>query len=252
MATMLQKSLKFVMCTGVAIALFAGSWLVNASSAAIITLSQPVLLSSLVNNPQAEIIAGDKKFTGFGYAATNDMPGAGGVNVIPILDDLGDADPNTGNYGVRFQGAFMDLVSSQGGSDALITYMVEVTDPLQLISTAHLAGNPNLLGQFGSISVTETFLPLGQNGEYTMEIYDDENFPTPKLTDTTTFLPAVSKLNVQKDILARAVAETAPNGNTATISFVDQTYGQIPVPEAATVTLALIGLVSSLGYRRRS
>lgn len=248
---MLQKSLKFVMCTGVAVALIAGSWLVNTSSAAIITLSQPVLLSTLINNPQAEIIAGDKKFTGFNYAATNDMPGAAGVNVIPILDDLGDNDAATGNYGIRFQGAFMDLVSSPGGSDALINYMVEVTDPLQLISTAHISGNPNLLGPNGSISVTETFLPLGQNGEYTMEIYDDENFPNPKLTDSTTFLPPVTKLNVQKDILARAVVGTGGAGNTATMSFVDQTYGQIPVPEATTVTLALIGLVSSLGYRRR-
>jgi hypothetical protein len=247
---MLQKYLKSWVC--LTVALVAGSWVASTASAATITLGPPVQLSTLINNAQAEIIAGDKKFTGFGYAGTNDMPGAGGVNVIPIFDDLEDGNSNTGNYGIRFQGAFMDLVSSQGGSDALITYMVEVTDPTQLIKTAHLAGNPNLLGQFGSVSVTETFLPLGQNGEYTMEIYDDENFPTPKLTDTTTFLQGVTKLNVQKDILARAVAETAPNGNTATISFVDQTFGQIPVPEATTFTLAIAGVLSLAGFRRRS
>lgn len=248
---MLQKSLKFVMCTGVALTMLAGSWLVNTSSAAIIFLADSVPLSTLINNPQAQIIAGDKKFTGFGYDFTNDMPAAAGVNVRPILDDLGDLDPTTGNYGLRFQGAFMDLVSSPGGSDALITYMVEVTDPLKVIKTAHISGNPNLIGPNGSISVTDTFLPLGQNGEYTMEIYDDENFPTPKLVDWTTFNPAVTKLNVQKDILARAVVGTGGAGNTATISFVDQTYGQIPVPEATTVTLALIGLVSAAGFRRR-
>lgn len=246
---MLQKSLRSLVCLGVA--MVAGSWLASASSAAIITLGPAVQLSTLVNNAQAEIIVGDKKFTGFDYVATNDMPGAAGVNVIPIYDDLNDADPNTRNYGIRFQGAFMDLVSSQGGSDALITYMVEVTNPNFLIASAHLAGNPNLLGQFGSISVTETFLPLGQNGEYTMEIYDDESQPNPKLMDSTTFLPPVTKLNVQKDILARAVADSAPNGNTATISFVDQTFGQVPVPEATTIALALIGLVSAAGYRRR-
>ena len=55
----------------------------------------------------------------------------------------------------------MDLASSQGGSDALITYMVEVTDPLYLISDAHLAGNPTLLGDPGLDQCVETFLPLG-------------------------------------------------------------------------------------------
>jgi hypothetical protein len=105
-----------------------------------------------------------------------------------------------------------------------------------LISDAHLAGNPNLLGEFGSISVTETFLPLGNNGEYTMEIFDDESLPTPVLTDRVDFLPPVRKLNVQKDILAIATQ----NSQTATLSFVDQTYSQVVIPEPASLML-LVG-----------
>lgn len=249
---MLQKSFKSLMCVGAATLLLAASWMANTSSAAIVYLGDAVKLSTLVNNPEGQVVAGDKKFTGFSYLFTGDMPGSGGVNVVPILDDLGDIDPNTGNYGIEFQGAFMDLVSSAGGSDALIRYMVEVTDPNYLISDAHLAGNPSLLGDYGSISITETFLPLGEDGEYTMTIYDDESQPVPKLIDWTYFIPPVKKLNVQKDILARAVAGTEPNGNTATISFIDQTYSQIRIPEATTLTLAFLSLVSLAGYRRRS
>src|SRR3990172_6043780 len=130
--------------------------------------------------------------------------------------------------------------------------MVEVTDPLFLISDAHLAGNPNLLGEQGSISVTETFLPLGQSGEYTMTIYDDESHPAPKLMDQTFFLPPVKKLNVQKDILARAVVTESSTGNTATLSFVDQTYSQTNVPEPATVMLTAIGMFGLAGFLRRS
>jgi hypothetical protein len=247
---MLRQFSKFLMYVGLAL-LLAASWMVNSSSAAIMYLDEAVQLSTLVNNPEGEVVAGDKKFTGFSYLFTGDMPGPSGVNVVPILDDLGDADPNTGNYGIEFQGAFMDLVSSAGGSDALIRYMVEVTDPLYLISDAHLAGNPSLLGDNGSISVTETFLPLGGIGEYTMTIYDDEIHSTPKLIDWTYFIPPVKKLNVQKDIIARAVVGTGTNGNTATLSFVDQTYSQIRIPEATTLTLAFVSLASLAGFRRR-
>jgi hypothetical protein len=200
-----------------------------------------VPLANYVNNEPGQLIVGDKKFTAFTYHATGDMPAAGGVNVIPIKDDAG-------NFGIRFQGAFVDVPSSQGGSDALISYMVEVTDPSRLISDAHLQGNPALLGEFGSISVTETFLPLGNNGEYTMKIFDDESLPTPVLVDWVDFLPPVKKLSVQKDILAIATQ----NSQTATMSFVDQTFSQIVIPEPATLLLMIGGCVGMATLRRRA
>jgi hypothetical protein len=218
------------------LALSAG-WLVSASHAGTILPSPaPVTLSSLLAQG-ATYTVGDKKFSGFSYLATGDMPGAGGINVAPITDDAG-------NFGIRFQGAFVDLPSSQGGSDAFIEYMVEALDPNKLISDAHLAGNPTLLGTQGSISVTETFLPLGPGGEYTMKIFDDESVGQ-KLADQTFFNPPVRKLNVQKDILVIAT----PQSQTVTMSFVDQTFSQ--TPEATTITMALISLVSLVGYRGR-
>jgi len=250
---MFWQSFRSFACVGASLLLLTAGWMSGSSSAAIIFLSESsVKLSTLINNPSAEMIAGDKRFTGFGYDFSGDMPNAEGVNVRPILDDLGDNDPATGNYGLRFQGAFLDLASTPNGSDALITYMVEATRPGYLISDAHLAGNPALLGPYGSISVTETFLPLGGSGEHTMRIFDDESAPTPKLVDWTYFNPPVKKLNVQKDILAKAVTVPGAPGSTVTLSFVDQTYSQI-VPEPATVAMSLIAAVGiTVCLRRRN
>jgi hypothetical protein len=214
--------------------------------ASTILLGNPVPLSTLVGNGQGQVVAGDKVFTGFTYTPTGDMPAAAGVNVIPIQDDAG-------NFGIRFQGFFTDMASTQGGSDALITYNVGV-DATGLaqgfrISDAHLSGNPVLpdVAHRGFIGVTETFLPIGTNSQYTMTIYDDEQKPVPKLTDQTVFNPTVTSLSVQKDIGAFAFAGFA----TPNMSFVDQTYSQIKVPESTTLLLSLIGIVGLAIFMRQ-
>jgi hypothetical protein len=76
-----------------------------------------------------------------------------------------------------------------------------------------------------------------------MTIYDDESNPIPKLVDWTFFNPPVKKLNVQKDILAKAVlVPGSTQASTVTLSFVDQTFSQIEIPEPTTVMLCLTGL----------
>jgi hypothetical protein len=213
-----------------------------ASAATII--GTPVALSTLAV-PNATIVVGDKTFSGFNYSMTGDMPPAPLVNVIPITD-------NAGNFGIRFQGAFIDTTGAVGGSDALISYSV-TADAIHLISDAHLEGNPTRLGPLGSISVTETFLPLGANGEFTMKIYDDQNLTPPKLFDNTVFTTPVRTLHVQKDILG--LAKLNPNSpdtpQTVTLSFVDQTFSQIIVPEPATMALLFAGTFGFALMRRR-
>ena len=239
---MLRQSTRSLAYFGAVLLVLAASWMANSCSAATI-IGDPVKLSTLAGNPQGQVVVGDKKFTQFGYTFTGEMPDAAGVNVVPILDDLG-------NYGIRFQGFFTDLASSQGGSDVTITYKVEVTDPRRVITDAHLQGNPTLgngtQGRHGLAQVVETFLPIGELGEYTMVISDDEALPTPVLTAWTYFNPPVKMLSVQKDIGVLAVA-----GNPSpSISFIDQTYSQ-NIPEPATVALAVIGMIALSGHMRR-
>jgi hypothetical protein len=213
---------------------------------AALIIGTPVVFSTLANVPGATIVVGDKTFGGFTYTITGDMPAASLVNVIPITDDAG-------NFGIRFQGAFIDTTGAVGGSDALITYNV-TADASHLISDAHLEGNPTRLGTLGSMSVTETFLPLGANGQFTMKIYDDQNVTPPKLIDNTVFTTPVKTLNVQKDILG--LAKVNPNSPTApqtvTLSFVDQTFSQIVIPEPTTVTLLFAGTFGFALMRRRN
>ena len=216
-----------------------GMLALSAASPAATIIGNPVLLSTLTV-PNGTITVGDKTFTNFTYNFTGDMPPATSVNVIPITD-------NAGNFGVRFQGAFIDTAGLAGGSDALITYKV-TAGAGRLISDAHIEGNPSRLGTLGSISVTETFLPLNQVPPYRMTIYDDQNLGV-KMVDQTAFTPTQS-LNVQKDILALAkLNPNAPEGpQTVTMSFVDQTFSQ--VPEASAVMLSLIGCFG-FGLKRR-
>jgi hypothetical protein len=234
-----RKNRKFATVMGSLLVALAVGPSINTCQAATI-VGPTVTLASLLD-PGDTLVVFDKTFSKFTYTPTGDMPVAANVTVTPIQDDFG-------NYGIRFQGGFMDLaLNTPGPSDALIEYMVEA-GPGYLISDAHLMGNPNVMGEFGAVNVTETFLPLGAGGEYTMEIFDDENANTAQLMDETFFIPPVQGLNVQKDIAAFA----PPNGMAATLSWVDQTFSQVRVviPEPVTVVSLISGVVA-IGLCRR-
>lgn len=195
-----------------------------ASGATIVHSDQAVLLSDLLGGQTISV--GDKTFGDFTYSEVGDMPPATAINVIPIISD--------GDYGVRFQGGFIDLVGG-AASDSLITFSVEA--PAPLINGARLYGNVATSGN-GIASITETFLPTLPNTSLT--ITSGVN-----LTDSTTFAP-LQKLFVQKDILL--LADSAP----ATLSFVDQAFPQVPEPSSAFMMLfAALGLVSLRRKRTR-
>jgi hypothetical protein len=242
-AIMMRQRLKsFTTYGALLLGMLALPW--HASSSAATIIGTTVTLSSLLT-PGGTITAGDKTFSNFTYNFTGNMPTPVNVNVIPITD-------NSGNFGVRFQGAFIDSTLSAGGSDALITYDV-TADAAHLISDAHIEGNTARMGAGGSISVTDTFLPLGGSGEFTMKIYDDQTINPPKLIDNTVFTTPMKTLSVQKDILGLALTDpNAGNGTTVTLSFVDQTYSQITIPEPAATILLLGGVFGFTAFRRRN
>jgi hypothetical protein len=216
---------------------------VSPASAAIINLTpgggngtvsaNSVLLSDLIGDPTGQLIVGDKIFTGFGYSKGGDMPASTGVNVLGLKDI-------DGNWGLRFQGAFLDLPGG-GASDAHVSFMVEV-DFLSAqrgvrISDAHL----NIAGVGGGdesfFGVDESFLGRTEllNAFFSTLGAATPATPDVQLSDFTLIVPPATKLNVVKDILAIAAAQsTQPARGTV----IDQSFSQIPEPTA----LALLGL----------
>jgi len=209
----------------VAAALFAVPW-TSTARAAIMPLSD--LLGG------ATVQSGDKVFSSFTYSATGDMPPANAVNVETIQDINGD-------YGIRFQAGFVDQAGG-GSSDALITFNVSVAPGANMaIAGVTLSANPAVFNGPGLASVTETFIPTITDDK--LVVYDfggDDD----KLLDKITFGQSYPTIPVQKDIILHATGQDG----AVTMSFVDQTFQQVPEP--ATLTLALSGLLG-LGLLRK-
>jgi hypothetical protein len=201
---------------------------VGQSPAAIVPLSDLL-------QPGSTIQSGDKIFTDFTYAQTGDMPAPDAVNVETITDAQG-------NFGIRFQGGFVDQAGGSS-SDALITFNVSVPPGSNLlISDAHLLANPAVFAGPGLASVTETFLPTIVDDK--LVVYDFGNGDD-KLADAIVFSQTYTTLPVQKDIILHA---TGAEG-AVTMSFVDQTFSQVPEP--TSLALAAIGIMGLyLGCRR--
>jgi hypothetical protein len=136
------------------------------------------------------------------------------------------------NPGIRFSDAFFAL---EGASiDFLINYTVEALDPNQLISDVHLGFN-GAATESGFADVVETVRDMNNNILGQLKVNTEEN-----LTDWFFLDTPRQKLNITKDILL-----IGGNEPTATISEIDQTFSQTPVPEPGTVTgLLAIGSLS--------
>jgi len=195
----------------------------NGASAQVFNLADLIANNGTITN-------GDKVFSNFAYLATGDMPLAAGVNVVPITV--------AGNLGIQFQGGFTDLPGG-GSSDALITYVVTSLQGAT-ITDAHIDGNPDVVGGTGALSITESFTPDAPN---TMSIFDIEPGAT-QVSDSTIFATPHSSLHVQKDILGVA------GDGIATLSFVNQTYSQVPEPGSMALLMGLGVTGTTFAYAR--
>ena len=186
-----------------------------------------VPLSDLLDG--GEFVSGNKTFSDFSYTTKpdSDMPSADGVTVTDIPD------------GIRFQGAFIDQAGGDA-SDVLITFNVSVPDGAPPIYRATMAANPAVFNGPGLASVTETFLPEVNDDK--IVIYDFGGGDD-KLSESILFDPNFSTLSVQKDLILHAM-----DGGAVTMSFIDQTFEQIPEPSSL---ILLMGGLLGLGVLRR-
>ncbi|MBN2293621.1 MAG: hypothetical protein JXM70_14425 [Pirellulales bacterium] len=195
------------------------------------------------------ITSGDKLFDEFSYVPTGDMPAASLVAVTTITDTFG-------NFGISFSGNFVDHFSSPGGSDALIRFRVTALDENKLISDVHLAGNPHAVDD-ASMEVVESFLgsdPSGNGGpEVKLSIYHITAGTNPsgneRLVDSLVFDKLYRSILVQKDIAALALNDNA----LASLSFVDQTFSQVTIPEPTSIVFLIsgVGLIACCVRRRK-
>lgn len=213
---------------------------------------ESVLLSDLISGQIPGIQVGDKLFDRFNYTATGDMPPADRVSVLAITD----ADDN---YGISFQGAFLDLVDvgRQLASDAGIRFEVSVEESFAergyRISDVHLfasgVGNFSLAGPGAFISVDENFTgsrPITTAG--LTAFASNSGVGGIQLEDSVVFDALYTRLRVQKDI----VAFSTPEGQLpARFTIIDQTFSQEIIPEPASWALFGMAMVSLVVAARR-
>jgi hypothetical protein len=196
-----------------------------------------VTLDSLLA-PGASIQVGDKLFSNFGWNSAT-IPSAG-VNVQAIDQ----SNPLfVGNYGIDIQGSFTQF--GPGTIDADLTYKVSVIGS-QRISDVHQVVNGGGIGDFVA-SVSEVLLSA-PNGVTLGSLFNGASSTGNFQVGSADIVPPVSQLWVNKDINLLV----GPNGVTASISDIQQTFSQTGTPDGG-MTLALLGiaLLGVEGLRRK-
>lgn len=235
------------------LALAAASLLLTAprAAAAIIPAGQVVSLADLMAGDT--IVVGDKVFSNFNYTPNpnGNFPSSSDVSVSGIV--VGNA------VRLQFSGQFIDLPGG-GGSDAGLSFDVNVTDPLRYISGATLAGTLSTTGDDAEVHVDESFIvgaPLlpGEDALLRIErkVVGGVLSPFNQNSDSVDFgvthgVVGFQQMTVIKNIFADAGSFTF---NSARVTTFIQEFEQTEIPEPATMALAGMSGVAMIFVARR-
>jgi len=221
-----------------------GAWLGRRSGVAALLLAALVLtagqadaaiLKDLVDTG-GTIVEADKEFSNFTY----NIVGSGRYVADPTAIDVSGITLN-GEHGLQFAGAiaaFSQIVPNSSAT-VVIGFDVTVTDPDWFIDDISLSFNGTAEGPQALARVDETVVISGPVvvGQAAVQT------PAP-LSDHQLLTGAYSTVHVEKEIYVTG----GPDGY-ATISFVNQTFSQVPEP--ATLGLLAIGSIGLFLIRRR-
>lgn len=203
-------------------------------------------LQDLIDLGSTGVTIGDKQFYDFSYAKSP-------VNSLssPDASDISVQTAPGADIGLEF--SFGWFATAGINMDSLIRYKVAVVPPsLDAISAVNLFfnGAAPVPGLATFATVTETVRDLGGNVLGVITTFNDGagGFPDNN-SASLPIVPPLTALQVDKDIQVVA-APVASGGGVATISFVDNTFTQVPIPEPGMLALgSLIG--AGLLIRRR-
>jgi len=181
---------------------------------------------------------GDKTFSGFTFGDSG-LTSFNASNIQVTASQVGNS------YLLTWGGNISLVSSGTASADLLLNYSVTANDGKIFAIDQNYTGSADPSG--GSfISVTENaFVPgnvVAVASSYLNQMVDS----TPFTATGAVLTPAQPILNVTKDIGFGVV-----NGGFITISQVEQSFEQVPVPEPTTLALAGLSGLSLLLFRRQ-
>ena len=204
-------------------------------------MGDSVDLADYVNAPGMGILVGDKLFRDFTYLTTdstgltNSLLPASSIHLGPITGMVG--------FGLQLSAPFFTAQDVQ--KDFLLSYSVTISNAPMLITDVHMDYNGSYVGN-GFSTVTESVFDAGGIGGNLLGQIDVHN-PPPALSTNLVLNTPQSKLFIEKDIQLLSFSSS----DIATISFIDQTFSQVAVPEPSSMMLVASGLAGLWLWRRR-